>query len=357
MRVIISAGGTGGHIYPALAILNKIKEKEKDSEFLYIGTHNRMEKDLIPELGIPYKSLKIIGFNRKKLLSNFKTLKLFLKARRDAKKIISDFKPDIVIGCGGYVTAPVIYAAHKLHIKTFIHEQNSVVGMSNKYLSKYVDKVGVSFSNTLNAFDKNKVVLTGNPCGEASIKVKPALKSEFGLSKNKKLVVIVMGSLGSRSVNDKIVSMLDKFNSSYEVLFVTGNSYYEKIKDIKVKDNIKIVPFVYEITRVLKICDLLISRAGASTMSEIMCLGVPTIFIPSPFVPNNHQVKNALSLVDQNAALMLEESEFTEEKLLYMINEMLNNKTKYNMIKDNLKETGINDSMERIYNILKEMVE
>ena len=209
MRIVISAGGTGGHIYPALAILNKIKESDKDTEVLYIGTHNRMESDLIPSMGINYKSLEIIGFNRKKILSNIKTLNLFLKAIKQAKQYLLEFKPDIVIGCGGYVTAPVIYAANKLGIKTFIHEQNSVVGMSNKFLSKYATKIGVSFKETLNAFPKDKVVLTGNPCGDYATKVKEASKKEFGLSNKKKLVLIAMGSLGSRTVNDKIVSYLN----------------------------------------------------------------------------------------------------------------------------------------------------
>jgi len=356
MKVVVSAGGTGGHIYPALAIIEKIKEKDKNSEFLYVGTHNRMEKDLIPELGIKYEQLEIIGFNRKKLLSNFKTLSLFLKAKKKASKILKEFKPDIVIGCGGYVTAPVIYAASKLKIKTLIHEQNSVVGMSNKFLSKYADLIAVSFEATMKDFDQKKVVLTGNPCGEKSLKVKKAKKEEFGLDENKKLIVIVMGSLGSRTVNDKIVNMLDKFNQNYEILFVTGNSYYEKVKDMKTNKNIKIVPFVYEIPRVLKICDLLISRAGASTMSEIMALNVPTIFIPSPYVPNNHQYKNAMSLVEKNAALILEEKELIDDNLIKMVDDVLNNEKKYTEIKENLKDMGINDSMEKIYNEIIKLV-
>ena len=208
MRVVISAGGTGGHIYPALAIINKIKKEEPNSEFIYIGTHNRMEKDLIPSLGIPYEGIEITGFIRKLTLENFKTLFLFLKARKKCLKIIEDFKPDVVIGAGGYVTAPVIWAAHKLGCKTFIHEQNSVVGLSNKYLSKYVDRIGVSFDSTLGDFPKDKVVLTGNPCSEKAIQTKVAKKSDFGLSEEKKLVLIVMGSLGSKTVNEKMEEYL-----------------------------------------------------------------------------------------------------------------------------------------------------
>ena len=357
MRVIVSAGGTGGHIYPAIAIINKIKEEEPKSEILYIGTSDRMEKDLIPELGIKYEAITISGLKRKLTLKNIKVLYLFLKARQKCKKIISEFDPDIVIGAGGYVTGPVIWAAKKLGKKTFIHEQNSVVGLSNKYLTKYADKIGVSFSSTLDAFPKNKVVLTGNPCSEKAIKMKKANKEDYGLSKNKKLVLIVMGSLGSKTINDKIVSFLNDFkDKDYEVMFVTGNSYYEKVKNIKVPNNVKVVPFVYEMPSLMKVTDLMVSRAGASTMSEILVLNVPTIFIPSPYVTNNHQYKNAMDLVSQNAALMLEEKDLTKDNLIKLIDDTLNDKNTYKNIKDNLKELDIKDSGERIYEVLKGMI-
>lgn len=356
MRIVISAGGTGGHIYPALAILNKIKESDKDTEVLYIGTHNRMESDLIPSMGINYKSLEIIGFNRKKILSNIKTLNLFLKAIKQAKQYLLEFKPDIVIGCGGYVTAPVIYAANKLGIKTFIHEQNSVVGMSNKFLSKYATKIGVSFKETLNAFPKDKVVLTGNPCGDYATKVKEASKKEFGLSNKKKLVLIAMGSLGSRTVNDKIVSYLNDFKDNYEVLFVTGKTYYDKVKNLKIKANIKIVPYINELVRVLKITDVFVTRAGASSISEIEALKVPSIFIPSPYVPNNHQYKNADVLVKNGAGIMIEESALTKEKLLHEIDTLLNDKAKYEEIVNNLNKIKVDNSLDKIYEIIENLV-
>ena len=172
MRVIISAGGTGGHIYPALAIINKIKEEEPDSEILYIGTTDRMEKDLIPSLGYKYEALEVKGLKRKLTLDNIKTVTCFISAIKRAKEIIKDFDPDIVIGCGGYVTAPVIYAAKKLGKRTFIHEQNSVVGLANKFLSRYTDKVGVSFESTIKDFPKGKAILTGNPCSEKALSIK-----------------------------------------------------------------------------------------------------------------------------------------------------------------------------------------
>ena len=357
MRVIISAGGTGGHIYPAIAIINKIKEEEPKSDILYIGTSDRMEKDLIPELGIKYEAIDVSGLKRKLTLDNIKVLYQFLKARKKCKKIIKEFNPDVVIGAGGYVTGPVIWAAKKLGKKTFIHEQNSVVGLSNKYLTKYADKIGVSFETTLSSFPKEKVVLTGNPCSEKALKMKKANKEDYGLNKNKKLVLIVMGSLGSKTINDKIVSFLNSFkNKDYQVMFVTGNSYYEKVKNLKVPENVKIVPFIYEMPSLMKSTDLMITRAGASTMSEILVLNVPSIFIPSPYVTNNHQYKNAMDLVNKNAGLILEEKDVTKENLINLIDKTLSNKEQYNTIKNNLKELGIKDSSSRIYEALKEMI-
>ncbi len=357
MRVIISAGGTGGHIYPALSIINKIKEEEPNSEILYIGTSDRMEKDLIPALGINYKEIKVSGLKRKITLENFKVLYQFLSAKSKCKKIIKEFDPDVVIGAGGYVTSPVIWAAKKLGKKTFIHEQNSVVGLSNKYLTKYADKIGVSSASTMEYFPKDKVVLTGNPCSEKALKMKKANKEDYKLSKNKKLVLIVMGSLGSKTVNDKITSFLSAFKGKdYEVMFVTGNSYYEKVKNMKVPENVKITPFIYEMPSLMKATDLMVTRAGASTISEILVLGVPSIFVPSPYVTNNHQYKNAMDLVNQNAALILEEKDLNKENLIGMIDDTLKNKEEYAKIKKNLKELGIKDSAERIYEVLKGMI-
>ena len=357
MRGVISAGGTGGHIYPAIAIINKIKEEEPNSEILYIGTSDRMEKDLIPELGIKYEAITISGLKRKITLDNIKVLYQFLKARQQCKKIIKEFNPDVVIGAGGYVTGPVIWAAKKLGKKTFIHEQNSVVGLSNKYLTKYADKIGVSFPTTLNCFPKDKVVLTGNPCSEKALKMKKAKKEDYGLDKDKKLVLIVMGSLGSKTINDKIVTFLNGFrNKDYQVMFVTGNSYYEKVKKLNVPNNVKIEPFIYEMPSLMKSTDLMITRAGASTMSEILVLNVPSIFIPSPYVTNNHQYKNAMDLVNKNAGLILEEKDVTKENLINLIDKTLSDKEQYNTMKNNLKELGIKDSSSRIYEVLKEMI-
>ena len=357
MRVIVTAGGTGGHIYPALAIINKIKKEEPNSEFIYIGTHNRMEKDLIPSLNIPYEAIEVTGFIRKLTFENFKTLARFFKARKKCIQIIENFKPDVVIGAGGYVTAPVIWAAHKLGCKTFIHEQNSVVGLSNKYLTKYVDRIGVSFESTLSDFPKDKVSLTGNPCSEKAIQTPASKKSDFGLSDDKKLVLIVMGSLGSKTINEKMVEYVYGFRSKdYEVIFVTGNNYYDKLKTRRFPDNVKVVPFIDNLPSVMKCTDLMVSRAGASTMSEITALGIPTIFIPSPYVTNNHQYKNAMDLVSKKAAFILEEKDLEKNNFIHMIDDILNDEKKYNEVKENVSKLGIKDSSSRIYDVLKEMI-
>ena len=357
MRVVVSAGGTGGHIYPAIAIINKIKDMEPNSEFLYIGTHNRMEKDLIPTLGIRYEEIEITGFIRKFTLENVKSLTRFLNARKKCLEIIKEFSPDIVIGAGGYVTAPVIWAAKKLGCKTFIHEQNSVVGLSNKYLSKYADKIGVSFESTIKEFPSEKVVLTGNPCSEKAVNTTQAKKEDFGLTEGKKLVLIVMGSLGSKTVNDKMVEFVYGFrNKPYEVLFVTGNSYYDKVRTRRFPDNVKVVPFIENLPSVMKSCDLMVSRAGASTMSEISALGIPTIFIPSPYVTNNHQYKNANDLVSKGAALMVEEKNLNKAIFIKMVDDILKNEEQYKEIKANVSKLGIVDSSSRIYGVLKDLI-
>ena len=357
MRVIISAGGTGGHIYPALAIINKIKEMEPKSEFLYIGTHNRMEKDIVPKYNIPFKSIEIYGFDRKHLLNNFRTIKCIIESKKTVRKIIKEFNPDVVIGVGGYVTYPVIKEAHKLGIKTLIHEQNSIAGKANLTLSKYADKIAISFKSSMNEFPKEKVVFTGNPVMEDAVKKTPMDKSELGLSKDKKLVLCVMGSLGSSKINDYLKNTMKLFiNKDYEVLFVTGKNDYENIIKNKFPSNVKVVPYVENMTRIMKNTDLIVTRAGASTLSEIIALKVPSILIPSPYVPNNHQYKNAFDLTSKKAAILLEEKDLTGDVLVRKIDEVLNNKELVKEIKNNLKEFDVDGSATIIYKIIKELV-
>lgn len=353
LRVIISAGGTGGHIYPALSIINKIKEKEPNSEILYIGTTNRMESELVPKLGINYKGVNVIGL--KKNLSVFKAVPLFLLAINKCKKIINDFKPDVVIGVGGYITAPVIYSAKKLGIKTIIHEQNSIPGKTNLFLSKYADKILVSLPDSINKF-KGEVVLTGNPRSQEAYYAKPLKKEELGFDSNKKLVLIVMGSLGSTTITNSMLEIISKFKDcDYEVLIITGKNYYDSYPK-KLPENVRILPFMDNMVNLLKNVDVIVTRAGASVISEILAVGLPSILVPSPYVANNHQFYNAQDLVNKSAALLLEEKDFNSDNLLKKIDLLLENSVLYKEISSNAKKLGIISSCDKIYGEIKKTI-
>ena len=354
MRVIVSAGGTGGHIYPALAIINKIKEKNKDAEILYIGTTTRMEKDIIPSHNIKYVGLDTYGLQRKISIDNIKTVVKFLKAIKKAKQIIKEFKPDIVIGCGGYVMAPVIYAAKKCGCKTLIHEQNSILGLSNKMMLKYTDTLCTSFKSMKT--DKTNLVFTGNPQGDSVYNLIPYSKRKFGLTDDKKLVLIVMGSLGSKTVNEVLKGSLTKFSNNYEVLIVTGKNYYESFNNIKRNSNVFVEPFIDNLNRLFPKTDLLITRAGATTISELIGTKTPSIFIPSPYVTENHQYKNAMDLVNNNAADIIEEKDLTVDKLIDKIDDLINDKNKLNEFKNNLEKMQVKDASEKIYNEIEKLV-
>ncbi len=356
MKVIISAGGTGGHIYPAISIINKIKEKEPQSEILYIGTTDRMESEIIPKLGIKYVGIEMKGL-KKNIKHSIKALLLFKDAIKTCKKVIAEFKPDIVLGIGGYITSPVIYSAKKLGYKTLIHEQNSIPGKSNKFLSRYADVIAVSLPGSMKYFDKNKTYLTGNPRSEEALRVKPINKRDLGFSEHKKLVMIVMGSLGSMTINKELKEIVPKFsNKDYEVLLITGNNYYDKFKDIEVPNNVKIVPFLENMLNVLHKTDLIITRAGASTIAEITALGLPSILVPSPYVANNHQYYNAKELLDNKAGVLLEEKDFNSENLLKSIDLVLNNRVSYKAMCENATLLGKTNSSEEIYKLISKII-
>ncbi len=358
MKYIISAGGTGGHIYPALAIIDIIKKNDKKADILFIGTHNRMEKDLIPKRGIKYEALEIYGISKANMLRNIKNVYLILKAQKKCREIIKKFKPDIVIGVGGYVTYPVIKTANKMKCKTIIHEQNSIPGKTNKVLAKKVNKVLVSFSDSKKYFDTNNVYFTGNPCSDKAINIKPASKEEFGLSKDKKLVLFASGSLGSQTVNTKCLEYLKSVgNKNYEVLFVSGSNFYEELVNNNIfPKNVKIVPFIDNLTSVMKITDLFISRAGASTISEIIALNLPSILIPSPYVANNHQYHNAMSLVNKKCCKIIEEKNLNKKLLNSEIDALLTDTNSLKNMRNNLKKEKVINSSQEIYKIIKKVI-
>lgn len=359
MKVVVSAGGTGGHIFPALAVINKIKEKEPNSEFLYIGTTDRMEADIIPKMGINYIGIEMKGLNRKNILKNVNVVKSLFSGIKKAKKVIKDFNPDIVLGIGGYITYPVITAANSLGYKTFIHEQNSIPGLSNKILKKKATIIGVSLEESLKYFDKEKTSFTGNPRSEEAVSAKPVIKSKYGLSKDKKTVLIVMGSLGSKTVNEMLKEILPKFKTKdYEVLLVTGQNYYKDYLKLKnVPQNVKIVEFLTDMLGVMKNIDLIVSRAGASTIAEITAISLPSILIPSPYVTHNHQYENAKVLENAGASILIEEKDLNAENLLKNIDLVLNDKEKCDRMKKANSKLAIKNSATKIYEILRKTVD
>ena len=357
MKVIVSAAGTGGHIYPALAVCDKIKEKSLLNDVLFIGTHNRMEKEIVPKLGYKYEELKIYGFS-KNLISDLKNVKNLYRAYKKSIKIIKKFKPDIIIGFGGYVTLPVLLAGKKLGIKCVIHEQNYIPGKSNKYASRYCDIVYTSFLNSGKYFKNKNILYTGNPCSEKSIATPFYNKTKLGFHKEKKLILIVMGSMGSSAINIKLKKFLENFSSETdEILYITGKNNYKKfIENYKENVLVKVLPYFENLPGLIKDSDLIISRAGATTISEILALKKLSIIIPSPNVANNHQYYNALDLEKRKLTKMIEEKDLTEKILMDNINELLNNNKIYNTFLNNLKNIIVDNSATLIYDNMKKLV-
>jgi len=362
MKIIISGGGTGGHIYPALALIREIQKDSKDAEFLYIGTKNGLESSIVPREKIPFQSIHITGFKRKLSLDNIKTIFRFLKGVNDSKRMIKEFKPDVVIGTGGYVCGPVVYAAAKLGIPTIIHEQNSVPGLTNKFLSRYVKKVAICFDEAKEFFSKEKVVFTGNPRASEVIG-KDGIRGRLsaGLSTTMPAVLIFGGSRGARPINDAVVKALPELGKKpYQVLYVTGDVHFEEVKNevelVGNPKNVVIKPFIHNMPEVLAGIDLVVSRAGATTLAELTSLGIPSILIPSPYVTNNHQEKNARSLSDHGAAELLLEKDLNSNHLIQHIDKIMLDKEKLNSMKDKAKRMGVPDSAAKLYNVMKDLV-
>lgn len=338
LKVLLSGGGTGGHIYPALALADRLKEINDNVEFLYIGTERGLESKLVRDAHIPFEPIKVEGFVRKLnkdgIIYNTKSIFYFLNSLRKARKIIKEFQPDIVIGTGGYVCAPVLYQAAKLHIPTIIHEQNSVAGITNKFLARYVDKIAICFEEAIEEFSKHdsKVVYTGNPRAQevASIEADNAL-SDLGLDSNKPTVIMFGGSRGAYELNQAFIKSYQNLsNRPYQILFVPGSANYSSIIEQIDKvygnhevDNIFIEPYIDRMPQVFKEIDLVVSRSGATTLAELTALGLPSILIPSPNVTEDHQTKNAMSLVNHDAAIMIKESDLNEELLVENIDKLM----------------------------------
>ncbi|WP_102262112.1 undecaprenyldiphospho-muramoylpentapeptide beta-N-acetylglucosaminyltransferase [Mesobacillus jeotgali] len=361
MKIAVSGGGTGGHIYPALALIREIQKKDENVEFLYIGTEKGLESKLVPRENIPFKSIHITGFKRKISFENVKTILRFLKGVRDSKKMLKEFKPDVVIGTGGYVCGPVVYAAAKMGIPTIVHEQNSVPGLTNKFLSRYVDKIAICFEEAREFFPEQKVVLTGNPrasevLGQDGIKG----RLSAGLKLKIPTVLIFGGSRGARPINEAVVKSLAELSGkSYQVLYVTGDVHFEDVqKEVELvgnPENVNIKPFIHNMPEVLSGVDLTVARAGATTLAELTSLGIPSILIPSPYVTDNHQEKNARALSENGAARLLLEKDLTGPKLVESIDHILGNEDKLADMKKAAKKLGIPDAAQRLYRLMEEL--
>lgn len=362
MKILMTGGGTGGHIYPALAFINYVKKTDTAAEFLYVGTKKGLESTIVPNAGIPFKTVEIQGFRRSLSLENFKTIYLFLKSVKEAKKIIKDFCPDIVVGTGGYVSAPVVYAAAKLGVKTIIHEQNSAVGITNKFLSRYVDKIAISFKMAAAEFPKEKVVLTGNPRAQDVVETpRNSVLNDYGLQVEKPTVVIFGGSRGALKINQAVVEAIPSFeNADYQVLYASGERYYEEFKAeferANAFDNVKIVPYIHDMLDVLANSTLLVGRAGATTIAEFTSLGLPAILIPSPYVTADHQTKNAESLLNVGAIEMIKDSELNGSVLVQTIQQILSDETHYQEMVNACLAEGFPKASESILRIINELV-
>ena len=356
MNFILTAGGTGGHIYPALSVLDEIK-KDKKNKYLYIGTKNRMENDLIPSMGIPYEGIEIYGLSKTNMIRNIKNVNCIRKSYNRCLEIMDEFKPDAVIAFGGYVTLPVCMAAKKKGVKVFLHEQNMLPGKTNIYLSKKADAVFVSFKDGTRKLKCKKIIYTGNPVSQRAIECKKYDKTDLGFSKDKKLIIIVMGSLGSTSVNEKLLDFLRTYErEDSEILFITGKTSYNDLSNnLIVPKGTKIVPFFDNLPSLMKSADLIISRAGASTIAEIMATKTPSILIPSPYVANNHQYYNALDLVNKKISYLIEEKDLNKDTLVEAIDYMFDPKTEKE-VKENLKDVKDISSSTIILDEIKKII-
>lgn len=323
-RIIVSGGGTGGHIFPALSIADAIRSKHPDAKILFVGADNRMEMQRVPDAGYEIVGLPIAGFDRKNLLKNIRVLWLILKSQRMAKKIIKKFAPHAVVGVGGYASGPTLKMAASMNIPTLIQEQNSYAGVTNKILAKRAEKICVAYDGMERFFPKEKIELTGNPVRKSLIEMRTnrneAVKA-LGLDENKKCVLIVGGSLGARSINEAVIANIETIRDNKDIQFIwqTGKLYFEEMKErcatIGKPENLTITDFVSNMAAALGAADLVISRAGAGSISEFALLGKAVILVPSPNVSEDHQTKNAMALVEKNAAIHIPDAKAKEEMI------------------------------------------
>tara|TARA_B100001059_G_scaffold44953_1_gene37477 strand:- start:64 stop:1155 length:1092 start_codon:yes stop_codon:yes gene_type:complete len=358
-RIILSGGGTGGHIYPAISIANEIKNRDNNSEILFVGAKDKMEMNIVPIHGFKILGLWISGFNRKNIFKNLLVPFKLLVSTFQAIIIIKKFNPNVVVGTGGYASGPTLFVANLFKIPTLIQEQNSYPGITNKILSKKVKTICVAYKNLEKFFPKNKLVLTGNPV-RSTISSNSDYFDEsinyFKLDNNKKTLLVVGGSLGSREINKAVYSMVDYLEYlNLQVIWQCGKLYYDDYKSKVDSENIKLYDFIDQINLAFSVSDFIVSRAGASSVSELSIVGKPVIFIPSPNVAENHQLKNAEAIVNNEAAILVEEKNLKED--LKKEISMLNSSSELrNKLSKNIKKLAFVNATNEIVDEIKKIM-
>jgi UDP-N-acetylglucosamine--N-acetylmuramyl-(pentapeptide) pyrophosphoryl-undecaprenol N-acetylglucosamine transferase len=358
LKFILSGGGTGGHIYPAVAIANELKSRFPNAEFLFVGAKDKMEMQKVPQAGYNIEGLWISGLQRKLTLQNamfpFKLIDSLWKSR----KIIKQFKPNVVIGTGGFASGPLLQMANMLNIPTVIQEQNSYPGITNKLLSKKANKICVAYENLEKFFPKEKMILTGNPVRQDLIDIESKRAEAiqfFNLDANKKTLLVLGGSLGARRVNQLIEKELDTILSQeVQVIWQCGKLYFEDYKKYN-SNNVQVLAFIDRMDLVYSAADIVISRAGASSVSELCIVGKPVIFIPSPNVAEDHQTKNAKSIVDKKGAIMLRESELDSQFSL-VFEALLKDQGKQDQLSKNIKHLALPNATKQIVDEIEKLI-
>lgn len=371
MRVVFAAGGTGGHINPALAAAGCLRRRHPDAEILFIGTQEHMESKLVPQAGFDFKTIHIAGFQRKisakNLIKNVKTLGLIVQSSNETKKILREFKPDAVIGFGGYVSGPVVRTAAKLGIKTAIHEQNAFPGVTNKALSKQVDAVMLTVEQAKKYLSpKNEPIITGLPVRREIFDAdRDFSRAKLGVSENQIMILSMGGSLGAKTINENMVEVISALHNDNNLFFMHSTGKYGKwVPDrlrengvnLNVGSNVVVREYIDDMDVCLSAADLVISRAGASSLSEIEAVGRASILIPSPNVAENHQYHNAMTLVNNNAARVIEEKDLTEGRLLKEITEMTADKQQLKLFGENAKKIAVMNSAEKICEVIEGLI-
>ena len=357
-KFILSGGGTGGHIYPAIAIANELKSRFPDSEILFVGAKDKMEMQKVPQAGYPIKGLWIAGLQRRLTIDNALFPVKLVASLWESRKIIKQFKPDVVIGTGGFASGPLLQMANAMNIPTVIQEQNSYPGITNKLLSKKANAICVAYENLERFFPKEKIILTGNPVRQDLIAIDSKREeaiSYFNLDANKKTVLVLGGSLGARRVNQLIEKELDKMLSqNVQIIWQCGKLYFEEYKKYNTA-NVQIMAFVERMDLVYAAADIVISRAGASSVSELCIVGKPVIFIPSPNVAEDHQTKNAKAISDKKGAILLRESELDSQFSL-VFEALIKDEGKQKQLSENIKQLAMPEATNQIVDAIVKLI-